>query len=406
MNDAPEQEPAAGIDLKDNAVKDNKSLHYGRLLEKCPVHFNEDLGEYIVAKHADVVNIVNSPEIYKNSRAAPQNPMATTPVLPTADEPEHTLQRLLVQRAFTSGAVKRLETTVTSIAHELVDRFIDRGECNLISAYAYPLPMEVLCLLFGVEYGDADFKKWANEILDMTTHPDTATEQALQSFQNFSTYILEKASERKAMLKRGEALPEDLLSALVSPGKNGETLPEEIFIVASAQLLIGGHESTQNMIGNAIYLLLKHPEQLEALRNQPDLAENVIEEVLRFESPIQGAWRRPIADSEVSGCPIPEDSRMFVLYGSANRDPEVFTNPHEFNIRRDKNELKQHLGFGRGIHFCLGAHLARLEGRIAVQVLLERIPNLQLDESSERVRSITHFMNGFIELPVKWTPPA
>ena len=130
MNDAPEQEPAAGIDLKDNAVKDNKSLHYGRLLEKCPVHFNEDLGEYIVAKHADVVNIVNSPEIYKNSRAAPQNPMATTPVLPTADEPEHTLQRLLVQRAFTSGAVKRLETTVTSIAHELVDRFIDRGECT------------------------------------------------------------------------------------------------------------------------------------------------------------------------------------------------------------------------------------------------------------------------------------
>ena len=404
----PAQTEPLVIDLKDDSTKEHKTEHYRRLLESCPVHFNTDLGEYLVARHADVVDILKNPRVYRNERASPESPMATTPVLPTADEPEHTVQRVLVQRAFTQGSVRKLEETVRSIAHQIVDGFVDRGECNLVKSFAYPLPMEVLCLLFGVKYGErnADFRQWAIDILAMTTHREAAAEQALKSFDHFTHYILDKAETRKAMIERGEESPDDLMGALVSPGKNGETLPQHIFVVASAMLLIGGHESTQNMIANSVYLLLRHPGQLRDLKENPELIGNAIEEVVRFESPIQGAWRRPVEDSTVADHPIPAESRMFLLYGSANRDPNVFTRPNEFDIHRDREELREHLGFGKGIHFCLGAHLARMEGRIALEVLLERLPNLRLDDSRPRKRSGTHFMNGFSDLPVRWDAPA
>ncbi|HKY93016.1 MAG TPA: cytochrome P450, partial [Nevskiaceae bacterium] len=183
--------------------------------------------------------------------------------------------------------------------------------------------------------------------------------------------------------------------------ENGEVLDDAEFIVASAQLLVAGHESTTNLIGNAVFHLLEHPTELERLRRDPALVDSAIEEVLRFDSPVQGAWRRATRDVTVAGCPVAAESRLYLLFGSANRDPALHADPDRFDIGRFAR-AGRHFSFGHGLHVCLGAALARREARIALQVLLARLPNLRLDRGRPATRSQCHFLRGFRDLPVRW----
>lgn len=392
---------AAPFDPRSASTRADPYPAYRALRERCPVHFNAGLDEFVVARVGDVDPILGDPLTFSNERAQAFNPMASMPVLPTADDPAHAAQRRLVARAFTPGAVNRLVPYIEATAHAIVDGFIGQGRCNLIEAFAYPLPMHVLGTLFGVPDGDADFRKWANDLFLVSSDPENAMEAAMSAFLEFAEFIGGRASERKSALARGEAVPDDLMTALVSPGENGEVLTDAEFIVAAAQLLVAGHESTTNLIGNAVFHLLEHPDQLARLRDDPSLVDSAIEEVLRFDSPVQGAWRRATKDVTVAGCPIPAESRIYLLFASANRDPDLHANPDAFDIARF-TQKGRHFSFGHGLHVCLGASLARREGRIALQVLFDRLKGLALDRTREPVRSQCHFLRGFRDLPVRW----
>ena len=376
--------------------------YYKRLREESPVHYVPSFDQYVVTRHADIMTIVTDPATYSNERAT-DTPLAAIPMLPTADDPEHARQRRLLMRPFTPKAVKELEPFVEQAAQQLVDQFVNDGACDLISNFAYLLPITVVGHLCDLPPQDANFRTWSDAMFAAASDPTGAAyEGALEALMEFGEYIMRKANERKAILESGEEPPTDILTSLVKPGEEGETLSEEEFVIAAAQLLTAGHETTTKLIGNTTQLLLTHPEALAALKADASLIGSVIEESLRFESPAQGLWRRVVKETTLNGVTMPAESRVYIAFGAANRDPEVFTEPDTFNVQRSSRELRSHLAFGHGIHNCLGSSLARMQGRIAIRTFLDRLPNLQLDDTKEAARTPLHWMRGWEVLPVKW----
>ncbi|HKY90726.1 MAG TPA: hypothetical protein VJM11_06770, partial [Nevskiaceae bacterium] len=203
------------FDPKAPATRDDPYPAYRVLRERCPVHFNAGLDEVVVARAAEVDAVLADPATFSNERAQAFNPMASLPVLPTADDPAHAAQRRLVARAFTPGAVARLVPFIESTAHAIVDGFVARGACNLIDAFAYPLPMHVLAQLFGVPHDDVNFRQWAQDLFLVSSDPEGAMEAAMTAFLAFADYVGGRGRERRAAIARGEAVPDDLMTALV-----------------------------------------------------------------------------------------------------------------------------------------------------------------------------------------------
>ena len=376
---------------------------YEQLREQAPVYFAPNINGYMVTRHDDIMTVLMDPKTFSNVHAH-DSPQVENPVLAAADDPEHDVQRRLIFRAFSPKAIRELKDFVQQVADDLIDNFVDKKSCDLVEEFAHPFPMILLGHLFGVSPDDADFRGWTDDMFAAAiSNPDDAVlERAMGAFMEFGEYIVKKAAERRELIAKGEEVPDDVLTVLVTPNDDGEVLPEEDFVAASAQLLTAGHETTTKLIGNTIYLLMKHPDQLQLLNENPDLIGAVIEESLRFESPAQGLWRRVTVDTELARAKIPADSRVYMVFGSANRDPSIYHEPDKFNILRDTAELRQHQAFGHGIHSCMGMHLARLEGVIAIQSLLKSLPNLRLDDNAEALRSPLYFMRGWSTLPICW----
>ncbi|MEU2794525.1 cytochrome P450 [Streptomyces sp. NPDC007100] len=311
-----------------------------------------------------------------------------------ADPPQHTRLRKLVAREFTTRRVEALRPRVQKITDDLLDAMLAApdGRADLVEALAFPLPMTVICELLGVPDIDREaFRAWSNELIS-----PTGEEEAAAAARDMSGYLAGLIEDKR------QAPGEDLLSALVrTSDEDGDQLSRQELLGMAFLLLVAGHETTVNLIANGVRALLRHPAQLAALRADASLLDNAVEEMLRYEGPVENAtWRFTTEPVEIGRTVVPAGAFVLVGLAAAGRAAERFTDPDTFDITR---ETRGHMAFGHGIHFCLGAPLARMEGRIAVRTLLDRCPELALDTGADALTWRTGMlMRGPHHLPVRW----
>ncbi|MEV4973668.1 cytochrome P450 family protein [Streptomyces scopuliridis] len=319
------------------------------------------------------------------------------------DPPDHTRLRALVSRQFTARRIAELEPRIRRISAGLLDAMAPAGGADLVDAYAFPLPITVICELLGVPAADREaFHRWSSAIVAVTE-----AEAAAAGATAMTAYLTGLIEEKRRLAPGEDA---DLLHALVrthdSDGEEGEQrdqlAPEELLGMAFL-LLVAGHETTVNLISSAVHLLLRHPDQLAALRADPGLLEGAIEETLRYEPSAQiAAYRYTAEPMTLAGTPIPRGERVVLSLAAANRDPARFADPERFDIRRDPAVNRAQLAFSHGIHHCLGAPLARLEASIALPALLDRFPDLALDDATAAPEWRPSLLRGLRRLPVRW----
>jgi cytochrome P450 len=365
---------------------------YLRLREEDPIHWSEVLGGWVLTRYDDVLATLRAPGAYSSSgrfvTALAQLPAdARASLRPledhfsvgliSADPPDHARLRKLVNLAFTPRAVDALRPRIQTLVDELLDDAEERGDLDIIRDLAYPLPATVIAEMMGVPAQDRDqFKEWSVGIVSFQgtgrVSPKTfeSAQADLLAMRDYFDLLL--AERRK--VKR-----DDLLSELVAAEAAGDRLSGAELLTICVNLLTAGHETTTNLIGNGVYTLLQHPEQLARLRGEPALMPGAVEEMLRYESPLQRNLRRVVADVELDGTVIRGGDLLVQLFGAANRDPAQFSDPERFDITRQPN---RHVAFGYGIHFCVGAPLARLEAPIAIGTVLRRFPGLALATDS------------------------
>ncbi|MEV8394678.1 MULTISPECIES: cytochrome P450 [unclassified Streptomyces] len=316
------------------------------------------------------------------------------------DPPDHTRLRALVSRQFTARRIAELGPRVQRIAADLLDAMAPTGGGDLVDAYAFPLPITVICELLGVPATDREaFHRWSSAIVAVTD-----AEAAMAGAAAMTEYLTGLIEEKRRLAPGEDA---DLLHALVrahdSDDADGDRLAPDELLGMAFLLLVAGHETTVNLISSAVHLLLRHPDQLAALRADPGLMEGAIEETLRYEPPAQiAAYRYTAEPVTLAGTPIPRGERVVLSLAAANRDPARFADPERFDIRRDPAANRAQLAFSHGIHHCLGAPLARLEASVALPALLERFPDLALDDASAAAKWRPSLLRGLRTLPVRW----
>lgn len=375
---------------------------YATLRARSPVHRSRLMNSWLFTRHADVDAILRDHRRFGSDPRSGTLSARQQAILPPPheftmlllDPPDHTRLRALVNKAFTPRAVNALEARIRSTLGSLLDAIEDPAGFDLMQAVAQPLPVIVIAEMLGVPPEDRrSFKVWSDQRARLLEPVISRRERKLgnEAGRAFDAYF-------RAIIEARRAEPrDDILSALVQAEDEGERLTERETLNMLRLLLAAGNETTTNLIGNGVLALLRNPDQLERLREDPALIPSAVEELLRYDSPVQADFRRVLADCEVNGFPVRKRENIVVLLGAANRDPEVFENPDCLDVARGQ---RSHLAFGRGIHHCLGAPLARLEGRIVLEMLLDRFPSMNL--LAERLRfhrSIV--LRGLESLPVR-----
>jgi cytochrome P450 len=364
---------------------------YADLRERAPIHQN-DLGFWVVAKHADCLAILRDRRASSDSlnvavERMPQgfrtplpedDPMASImiemrPFL-FRDPPDHTRLRSLVSKAFTPKVVESMRAGTEQVVEELLDAALDAGRVDLLEAFAYPLPVRVICDLLGVPLEDQDrFKVWSDALARGLDPDFLLTDEVIaargEAALQFSQYFFELLAERR------RHPGEDLLSRLAQAEDGGTVLSEAEMLSTCILLLVAGHETTVNLIAGGTLALLEHPDQWERFRTDPAVQRSAVEEMLRFVSPVQLTGRALLEDCEFGGVEFAAGDFAMLLLASGNRDPDQFEDPERFDVTRSPNN---HLGFGFGIHHCLGAPLARMEAQVALSALVRRAPDLAL----------------------------
>ncbi|WP_257459592.1 cytochrome P450 family protein [Archangium lipolyticum] len=308
------------------------------------------------------------------------------------DPPDHTRLRALVHKAFTPRLIERLRSRVQSLSDGLLDAAQRKGSMELVSEYALLVPVTIIAEMLGVPSGDyRKFQRWSNRLISNTNMRDVLL--SVPSILMFTRYL------RKLVAQRRSSPGDDLLTALIQAEEAGDKLTPDELVSMVFLLLVAGHETTVNLIAGGTLALLQHPEQLDRLRKNPELIEPAVEELLRYASPVEISTERfAREDISVGGVTIPKGDLVFAVIASANRDERQFQNPDTLDLSREPNK---HLSFGMGIHYCLGAPLARLEGQIAIQTLVNRFPRLRLSKPAESLKWRTGFlMRGPKQLPV------
>jgi cytochrome P450 PksS len=359
---------------------------------------------WLITRYEDVNALLKDERFTKNRRSAltpeqirglPWVPPMFRPLernMLDLDTPDHTRLRALVHKGFTPRLVERMRERVQTLADELLEGVARRGEMDLINDYALPLPMTIITEILGVPTRDRHkFHKWSKAVVSLSS-PDP-TVRVIPSVWMFIRYL------RRFFKVRRRDPQDDLASALIQAEEAGDKLSEDELLAMVFLLLIAGHETTVNLIGSGTLALLEHPDQLEKLRGEPSLIKSAVEELLRYTAPVfMSTERYARADVTIHGVTIPRGELTLGVIGSANRDETVFENPDRLDITREPNK---HLSFGQGIHFCLGAPLARMEAQIAVNTLLSRMPDLRLKVSPEHLRwRPGMILRGLDSLPV------
>jgi cytochrome P450 len=357
---------------------------------RCPPPFDA----WMVFDYAGVKRALSDHEAFSSRVPAPRNWFIFS------DPPGHTKLRGLIAKAFTPRVIAELEGRVRELSCELLDRVIGRGEMDLAADYAVPLPMRVIAGMIGIPAGDwARFKGWSDKILRLS-YTRSGGDEAEQAFSDFVAVTGEMSEYLAQMTARLRAAPaDDLLSRLIAAEVDGQRLTHEEILGFFQLLIVGGQETTTNLIDNAILCLLENPERLALLRGRMELLPSAIEEVLRYRSPFQWIMRTPREPIELGGQTLRPGELVLAMIGSANRDEAVFVDPDRFDITRDPNP---HLAFGHGIHFCMGAALSRLEARVALGDLLGRLDGLELLEPGRWEPRRALHVHGPSRLPVRF----
>jgi cytochrome P450 len=377
------------------------------LRESIHVQYNKTTHFWEVTDYELVHYLVSEYEIFSSDatrvRPLEEEPLARS--LLTTDPPRHHQLRSLVSQAFTPKTIMQLASRVSAITHDLLDIVAAQGKMDVIQDLSYPLPVTVIAEMLGVPIEDrAQFKRWSDEMVageyeDLAGEDREAVARRLQErFRNTTEEI--NHYFRQVIAQRRIKPKSDLISALLEAQIDGEYLSEEELLGFCLLLLIAGNITTTNLIGNAILCFDEHPEVMERLRKRPELIPQAIEEVLRYRPPVLVVGRIPLSDVELAGQQIKRGETIIGWLACANHDPSQFPHPERFDIERNP---KRHVPFGHGIHFCLGAPLARLEAKIALTIMLERLLGMQRDRSQnlEPVQSI--FIYGAKNLPITFT---
>jgi cytochrome P450 len=377
--------------------------YYSPLRRDAPVYKNPTGGEYIVSRHEDIAWITSHPELFSNEQnnlTDPRRRIGTTVLggayqgtfsVAASDPPSHKVKRARMYRGFSPGALRSYEPEIRAITNRLVDAFVNQGECDFMRAYAYPVPMLVICRLLGLPTERLDdFLRWTQ-----------AEGQAIifhtgERLQWLEQNAIEQNMYLKGVVEERHRNPgSDFLSRLIQAqvAEDGEF--NLAYILQETSLLFfAGNVTTAHTMGSAMQILLQHPGLMERARSESALIKRIWEETLRLEPPVQWLTRRVVSDVNLNGTEIPGGSRVVILLASGNHDETTFESPEDFNPGR--GNLKDHLAFGHGIHFCLGAPLARLEGMIGFETLLARLKNIR---PAEQLDSIEHIDSLIFRAP-------
>ena len=361
---------------------------------------------WLITRYDDVNALLRDGRFTKNRRNAltkeqlrklPWTPPMFRPLernMLDLDPPDHTRLRSLVHKAFTPSLVEQMRSRTQAIADDLLDRVLWLGEMDLIRDFALPLPMTIITKMLGVPTKDHDkFHRWSKAVVSLTSPSPTL--RVIPAVWKFIRYL------RQFFKLRRRDPQDDLVSALIKVEEAGDKLNEDELLAMVFLLLIAGHETTVNLIGNGTFALLENPNEMSKLRSEPSLVKLAVEELLRYTAPVlMTSERYALENAIIHGVTIPRGEMMLGVIGSANRDEAVFDNPDELHITRDPNK---HLSFGQGIHFCLGAPLARMEAQIAFTTLLQRLPDLRLKNSPDSLRwRPSMILRGLASLPVRF----
>lgn len=378
---------------------------YRRMREQAPV-LKSPYGVWLVSGYDAATTILRDHERFSVDHSNRREPdEATEPqgpgpvergmenIMLFKDPPDHTRLRTLVNKAFTPRVVESLRTRIQAIVDELLDEVEARREMDVIAEFAYPLPVRVIAELLGVPPEDRDtFKTWSRgvaPILDPVITDEVFTKVA-ESGLMLAVYFDELVQKRRAEPRN------DLVTELIRAEDEGERLTEEELRATLILLLVAGHETTMNLIGNGLLALLRNPNELARLRSDPGLVRTAIDELLRYDGPVHLTARTALADTEIAGVTIAKGEMAIVLLSAANRDPAQFSDPDRLDVGRSPNK---HLAFSAGGHFCVGATLARVEGQIAFDALVRRFPDITLATDEVRYRP-TVTLRGLESLPV------
>ncbi len=392
-----------------------------------PVHWVEETGHFVVTRYDDILAVVRDPETF--SSRLPTGPHAgqrllqrmgelaaskpeiaellarsgredRSATLLSADPPEHQRQRLLVNQAFTPRRVRQLEDEIRALTERLIDDFIADGRVELVTRFAVPLPLTVIAGALGVPDHDlAEFKRWSDDlVVPVGDHdpPAARVEAFIRSNAEFNDYFSVKLDERRADPQ------DDLITDVVQARLDGDELTQNEMLAMLQQFLVAGNETTTKLLTYLVLWLAEDPELQERVRSDSELIPGLVEEVLRLETPVQGLYRTANVDTEIAGVAIPEGSHVMCVYASGNRDEERF--PEADQLDPERSNCRQHLAFGQGPHYCIGANLARSEARIATEILLRRLHDIRLvTDAPEMVAEPSYVLHGLKELHVEFS---
>lgn len=372
------------LDLHKHDIFANPYPLYHRLQSAHPVHLDSYLGCWVVTSYVDIVAALanrnlSSMRTIRVTRSQEKEWRAVEPLFTTlsnlmffADPPKHTRLRSLINSAFSSRMIERWRDQIAQFVNSQLDAVQDQETMDIIRDLAQPLPMRIIANMLGVPVQDqAQFKRWSDDLADFLGNAPTLElcTRLLRSIQDFTQYFRE-------VVKQHVANPQDnLVSALIQAKEKEDLLSEDELLINCVGLFSGGHETTTNLIGNGILALLRNRDEMQRLQNNPTLITSAVEEFLRYDSPVQFTGRIVKQNTTIGKQKVYQGQRVMLMLGAANRDPSQFPDPDRLDIGRQPN---RHLAFGNNIHYCVGAALARLEAQIAIEIVLRRLPHIQL----------------------------
>lgn len=361
---------------------------YKNWRENNPIWWAEDVNAWVVSTYKDVHLVLKDPKLFSSASMGERDHEISLPLL-TDDPPRHTKLRAIMNKAFTSRAIRLMENEVRNMSNDLLNKLDISKPVDIAHEFTIPLPISVISQLMGIPFERKDdFKRWSDALTG--TGSETEIEKRMPEIINMRNYFLSLIPLRK------ESPGDDLISKVVNAEVDGETLDDNTIAGFNMLLLIAGNETTTNLLSNMLNHISYNPNIWKELRKDKDLVDAAIEETLRFDSPVHWVSRRATEDTELSGQTIKKGENIFAIMGSANRDPSHYENPEEFRLDRKQN--KDHHTFGHGIHFCMGAPLARLEGRYALEGLLDRFEEVTPLKDAKNQRTSSSMLRGYHHL--------